>query len=405
MSRKSIRVRMARTRQMILYIAAILTVAFLALAGVSPASAATNTVTYWNGEPAVNGTSVTLQASIGSTPRSTTVKNLALCVRDASGNNLDFPSVNNGGNVVAPTGTNGYWWSNTGTFAAGTYTWGICYQIGTAWYGQPLSGSSAKTFTVAATSTPPTTTNPIGPLTSAPSGNVPGYTQLWKEDFTQDSPAGSVGTDYADRLWLTADEQPGTEGVGVYENSRNLSVHDGVMDMTERLTADGTNTSGAQVRFLNDVNGAWAYSGGRFEIRMKAAFNEDNLYGVCNLLWPASEVWNEGEVDFPEGSLGGSADLNQHMLAPNDPSQVSLHGSVADGFQSWHVWTIDWQPGQFIKYYFDGVLFATETNPANIPTTEHSWILQALNVADADIPASTVAHVYVDYATAYAPAA
>lgn len=400
MSRTASRARTTRTRPFLTTLMVFVASVIGALTGIAPANAATPQFSYWDTAPVVSGTAVSFDSYIGASPAAT-VRNLSTCIRDQNGTNLDLAPVNGGGNVTIKTDPNGgYSLVQTATLAPGVYTFGTCFQLssGSTWYGS-IGHSNVANFTVDAASTPPSTG-----LTTAPIGNVNGFTQLWTEDFTKNSAAGAVGTDYADRLHLTPDGQRGTNDVGVYENSRNLSVHDGTLDLTEQHTADGTDTSGAQIWFLNDVDNDWAYTGGRFSIRMKADFNVETAYGVCNLLWPIDNVWNEGEVDFPEGSLGGDALLNQHKMAPENPDLVNLHAALTDGFQEWHTWTIEWKPGASLTYYLDGTLFASDTNPAHVPTSEHVWVLQALNAADVPIPAGAVAHVKVDWATAYSEA-
>ncbi|HSE61075.1 MAG TPA: SGNH/GDSL hydrolase family protein [Candidatus Saccharimonadales bacterium] len=105
----------------------------------------------------VNGTSVSATATIKASTQ-TTAQYAGICVRDASGNNLDFTKASNVTIRTTSTTLNG----PQKTFNPGTYTYSICIQVRNVWY----QVGAAKTFTVAnpdpGPGTPPPTTPPAG---------------------------------------------------------------------------------------------------------------------------------------------------------------------------------------------------------------------------------------------------
>lgn len=191
MSRTVSRARTTRTRPFLITLIVLVASVLASFSGIAPANAATPQFSYWDTAPVVSGTSVSFDSYIGASPAAT-VRNLSMCIRDQNGANLDLAPINGGGNVTIKTDANGgYSLVQTAALAPGTYTFGTCFQLstGSTWYGS-IGRSNVANFTVNAASTPPSTG-----LTTAPVGNVNGFTQLWTENFAKSSAAGAVGTD------------------------------------------------------------------------------------------------------------------------------------------------------------------------------------------------------------------
>ncbi|QMU71160.1 family 16 glycosylhydrolase [Streptacidiphilus sp. P02-A3a] len=102
-----------------------------------------------------------------------TARTLGVGVRDAAGDNLDFPGAAD--NVrICPGGLS----ITTGsrTLAAGTYTqFGFWQDTAGAWHNLP-----SRTLTVAASTTPPATPTPPSTGSGSP---VPGQSLVWSEEF------------------------------------------------------------------------------------------------------------------------------------------------------------------------------------------------------------------------------
>jgi hypothetical protein len=214
--------------------------------------------------------------------------------------------------------------------------------------------------------------------TEAPVGNVGDFTQTYIENF--DTPAAANGpfaATYAN-AW-----QPYADGSGGrYWSGSQISAHDGYMD----VTLDGVH--GAAGAF-GTPTGAWDHVGGKFTIRARAIGGDTN--GASVMLWPTSNVWSDGEVNYPEGNFDKNTGLNQHSMQPGlEDTKQSYNTEVS--WRDWHTYSIEWIPGKSVKYFLDGVLIQTITE--NVPTTPHRYMFQVGNWG-------APGHFDVDWVTTY----
>lgn len=231
-----------------------------------------------------------------------------------------------------------------------------------------------------------------------PVGDLPGWHQILAEDFDTSFAQGSF-TDsvYADRF-STYDGLTDTSGHGTYD-SDVLSAKDGVLDWYLHSTSQGPRVAA----LIPEVEeGDWGQLYGRYSMR----FRSDAVpgYKAVSILWPDSDVWREGEVDFPELSdLGtdpymyanryaaGRGDLN------GDTAGVRTKVSASDG--EWHVATIDWEPGR-LTYFLDGEQIGTTTD--RVPATDFHWVLQLETAVNSPSPEpSASGHFQVDWVAMY----
>jgi beta-glucanase (GH16 family) len=223
-----------------------------------------------------------------------------------------------------------------------------------------------------------------------PIGNLAGWQQTFSDDFTTPVTAGRfTDSPYADR-WATYDGFSDTARIGVYSNDA-ISVHGGLLDMDVK-TVDGVPQAAAVVPLVGGEWGGQHY--GRYSVRMQA--DSVDGYGAAFLLWSDTNDWNDGEVDFPEGSLNGTVFANNHC--PGDPerkcSTVPLRGVT---FQQWHTYTIDWTP-DLLAFEVDGHVVASTT--VGIPRKSLHWVMQ-VGTVDGVPPTSAEGHVRVDWVTMY----
>ncbi len=336
----------------------------LAATTVSQAAAATPLLTLNYLSASVHGGSVATWAKV-SAAQQTTASRYGVCVRSASGNNLDYPKVTDA--ILAPTGTA---FTASKTFAAGTYTYFACVKLNEYWY----HVGAAKTFTVDGS--------------TMPTGSPAGWKQVFAEDFNTPQAMGQFPGDAYGARWTSYNGFYDFRGIGFFDPARVISVHDGALDMYLH-TANGIPLGAAPVPLVNGKWGGQIY--GRYSVRFKA----DSLahFGLGWLLWPDSGNWNEGEIDFPEGGLSGTIHGYTHCI--NDPSKncaiINTNVAFASG---WHTTTVEWTPGQ-IKYILDGNVLATT---GNSPTTKMHWVLQTATTGiRPDV--STQGHVLIDWVT------
>ena len=339
----------------------------------------------------VSGQSVTVKSSVKAS-RSTAVQQYGVCVRDASGNNYDFPLKSN-----VTLSTSGTAFTATKNFSAGTYSYYPCLLNNNTWW-----WTNAKAFTVkGATTTPlvttPPTTDPVS--TAMPVGNLPGWQENYTQDFNTPAALGQVGTVYDNDI-RGYDGFSDTSGHGTYAPDKVLTVSDGSLNYNLH-TENGKHLVAAPT--LNQYKGQ---TYGRYSVRFRA--DSTPGYKIAFLLWPSSDQWNEGEIDWPEGNLDSG------MMRPASATPGSFNANTGNmNFQpateifaptpatDWHVATTEWTPSG-VKWYWDGKLVNSTTTA--VPTTNFRWTLQAeTELGGAPAPADNVSgKVQVDWAVSYA---
>lgn len=225
-------------------------------------------------------------------------------------------------------------------------------------------------------------------LSDRQSASAPGWTEIFAENFDTPVPVGKFpGAAYENR-WMSYAGFADTSGVGWYDPDEVISVHDGALDMYLH-TLNGRPLGAAPIPL---VGGEW---GGQLYGRYVVRFRSDNLpgYGAGWLLWPDSNVWAEGEIDFPEGGLDGEIHVNQHCIGDPETKCLSLNTEVAfsDG---WHTTVIEWLPTG-VRYFLDGVLVAISTESPSIPM---HLVLQTATTGVVPDPA-VQGHVLIDSVT------
>ena len=228
---------------------------------------------------------------------------------------------------------------------------------------------------------------------SLPVGDLPGWRQTFVDDFTADAPLGSFAQVYGGR-WSGYEGWRDTTGKGLYAESRVVSVAGGVMDLHLR-TEDGAVLVAAPVPVVTAPLVGQLH--GRYSVRFRA----DPVPGFKTawLLWPDSDDWDEGEVDFPEGDLTGTIWAFNHRLG--DPTGNALAHDTGARFTDWHTATIEWTP-EAVTYLLDGEVVATSDE---VPTTPMHWVLQTETaLTGPPPPPEAQGHVQVDWVAIYEPA-
>lgn len=239
----------------------------------------------------------------------------------------------------------------------------------------------------------------------APIGDLPGWRQIFVEDFTRPAALGTFTTDsyYGPRFQRTYPYPwKDTSKHGTYDPGKTLSVANGMLDAD--MHTDGTEICVAAVEpTLPLATRGQTY--GRYAIR----FRVDAVagYKTAWLLWPDSGLRSEGEIDFPEGNLDGVIKAFMHY-ASNDGTANSL--GVQDAFAStatypvWHTSVIEWSPGR-VNFVLDGKVLGTSTT-SQVPSRPMHWVIQSETALSGALPSTSAhAHVSVDWLAvwAYAP--
>lgn len=223
--------------------------------------------------------------------------------------------------------------------------------------GAPIEVTPSEESTPTATATP---SAEVDQAASDPSGATPPAASF-VEDFDASAALGQVASLYQ-QAW-----QPYPDGTsGIYDPSKTVTVHDGVMD----VALGGAGTAGT----FGTKDGAWGHVGGSFSVRAKATGGDGN--GAAFMLWPTSDKWSDGEIDFPEGNFESEPMAFHHSMTPGQEAErVQVPTGVS--WRDWHTYTVDWDPGKSVTYSVDGKVLATITH--DVPTTPHRFMFQTGN--------------------------
>jgi hypothetical protein len=221
-----------------------------------------------------------------------------------------------------------------------------------------------------------------------PIGDLPGWTQIFVDDFATPVARGSFPGPYASS-WLPYDGFTDTAQIGTYRADA-ISVADGLLSLGVSTSGDEV-TSSAVVPLVDGVWGGQTY--GRYSVRMRA--DPVAGYSAAFLLWSDENEWNDGEIDFPEGHLDNNVRAYNHT--PGDPAENSFARRTAVPFTEWHTYTIDWKPDE-IAFSIDGVTIGTTDR--DIPTATMHWVMQ-IETSKKRPPEGSAGTVQIDWATIY----
>ncbi|MCA4135035.1 glycoside hydrolase family 16 protein [Arthrobacter sp. M4] len=234
---------------------------------------------------------------------------------------------------------------------------------------------------------------------SMPLGDLPGWRQTGAEDFSTPAAKGLVGRIYGRDMRGYSDLRD-SSNKGIYSPDMVLSVEDGKLDYF-------LHTEDAVPRVASVI--PFGYSGQKFG-RYSVRFRADSMpgYKIAFMLWPTSDSWGDGEVDWPEGGLDGSAyaasaingSLENGGMRFDPPSRIYAPTDMTD----WHIATTEWTPGS-VKFFWDGQLVSQTTDRTGVPFRKLRWTLQAetMDGTDPSLPAPEVSgHLQIDWAVQYA---
>lgn len=212
-----------------------------------------------------------------------------------------------------------------------------------------------------------------------PVGDIGKFRQTFRESFS-----GTVAANgpFTKRYSNSLQAYPDGMGEGKYWTGTQVSVHDGSMDVTldGRRGAAGT---------FGTTTGAWSHVGGKFTVRARATGADGN--GAAFMLWPTSNVWAEGEIDYPEGNFETAPSYFHHsMTAGNEFAATTASTKVS--WRDWHEYSIEWIPKKSVTYLLDGRVLKTITK--DVPTTPHRYMFQTGNWGKAG-------HLYIDWVATY----
>jgi hypothetical protein len=106
--------------------------------------------------------------------------------------------------------------------------------------------------------------------------------------------------------------------------------------------------------------------------------------GAAIMLWPTSDVWGEGEIDYPEGDFDSTMSIFHHGITPVAPETNVLAFDTGRHWNVHHYISIEWTPDK-VAYWMDGKILKTVTDVKDsagniterrVPITPHRFTVQ-----------------------------
>lgn len=241
-----------------------------------------------------------------------------------------------------------------------------------------------------------------------PVGDIPGWRQIFVDDFKTNVPLGSFPTAVSSKWMGYQDGYLDTSKNGTYYPSKVVSISNSIMNLylhTEVINGTPTHLVAAPVPILPGAigsEGGLLY--GRYAICFRTVpISGSTLYGYKTawLLWPDSEIWpRDGEIDFPEGDLNDTINAAVHYQGGLDGNDQDVYNSLIRYDTKWHIAIIEWMP-TYIKFILDGVTIGNSTN--KIPNTPMHFVIQTETSIDGTVPNNSTGNVQIDWIAIYSP--
>jgi hypothetical protein len=188
-----------------------------------------------------------------------------------------------------------------------------------------------------------------------PTGNLPSWTLIHNEDFLTDFAVGQFRT-VMGSTWDTYNTFPDSSDLGTYRLDKTASVASSVLTIHCYKEA-GQST--AWVGAPTPWNGTPQLYG-RYEYRFRTTPTTNSDFKMAWLLWPATNQWVDGEIDFPELTLGGNIGGFSHNVTGTPSANVLAYGGSISS-QAWHRAAIEWTPAS-VRFLVDSAQVAITTN-------------------------------------------
>jgi hypothetical protein len=233
---------------------------------------------------------------------------------------------------------------------------------------------------------------------TAPSGDLPGWKQIYAYNFTTNVALGSFPSAVSSRFGAYPYPWKDTTGYGTYDPGHTVSINNGVLNEYIHTT-NGVH----QVAALTPkVPGSTKYGQkyGRYAVRWRS--DKMASYKVAWMLWPDSNnQQRDGEIDFPEMNLDSSYLFGFMHRTNSSGGGDQYYTKVPIDMTNWHTTVIEWSPN-LVRFLLDGKEIGRTTS--RVPSATMHWVLQtetAINTGHA--PSSTTkGNVQIDWVAAWA---
>jgi hypothetical protein len=228
-----------------------------------------------------------------------------------------------------------------------------------------------------------------------PIGNLPGWKQVFTDDFTADVPLGNFPRAVSSKWQAYSYPTKDTSRRGTYWPEKVVSVKNGMLNK-HLHTENGTHmVSTLRPKLTSSTPYGQLY--GRFAVRFKA--DPVPGYKVAWLLWPSSGAWpRDGEIDFPEGDLDKTIyAFSHHRGARWGTEQAAF--ATNKTFKDWHTAVIEWLPNR-CTFILDGKVIGSTTD--RVPNTPMWWGIQTETALRSKPVAAAAGNVQIDWVSVWA---
>ncbi|GAA4667419.1 glycoside hydrolase family 16 protein [Frondihabitans cladoniiphilus] len=246
-------------------------------------------------------------------------------------------------------------------------------------------GRAANAFEASAPSIPLDTTMPTGTVSS----NGRTWVQSYAQDFNTPAALGQFTSVYP-KIGVY-NGQRDTSGQGLYAPDKVLSVANGNLDFY--LHSENGQPLVATIMPDNYA----AHTTGRVSVRFKSTVTPG--YKFVGMFWPSNDVWNQGEIDWPEGDLGQT--VRPASAIPGTYSNGNMQFLPATQIFSstdqtqYHTATTEWDSNT-VRFYWDGQLVSSVTGA--VPTQAMRVTLQAETfINQGTVPTDSSGHLDIDW--------
>lgn len=256
--------------------------------------------------------------------------------------------------------------------------------------------AAGNSFLVDAVTLTESSSSPSG--VPMPVGDLPGWRQVFTDDFTGSVPVGQFPAAVSSKWRVYLDGWKDTSKNGTYSPSKVVSIQNGVLNKYLH-TEGGLARVAAILPIIPGANSSGGLPAGRFAVRFRA--DAVPGYKTAWLLWPDSEVWpRDGEIDFPEGDLDGTISGFMHRQGATSGGDQDAVSTTAR-YTSWHTAIIEWTPGR-CRFILDGQVILDKTS--RVPNTSMHWVIQTETDLSGQAPSPTAAgNVQIDWVAVWVP--
>jgi beta-glucanase (GH16 family) len=207
---------------------------------------------------------------------------------------------------------------------------------------RPVRTAPKPTKTSTKPTTPTSTTTTTAPTKGAgtvasntvpmPVGNLPGWNQVFADDFTGTS---------LDSNWGAYQGVPGSSPTALWGASHAV-VNNGLDLETYQDAAYGNQLVTA------GVGGGVDQTYGQYDVRFRMDQADGVKYAI--LLWPNAAWPCGGEIDFGEDGGGNrqSTTLTVHYCGSSGENEILPQQTINADFSQWQTLGIDWTPGSIV---------------------------------------------------------